>query len=69
MSEWISVNERSPLEGQWVDVSVRGARYCGVKHEKGVYTYHLYTGEDLSRLITYEVPATHWMPIPEQPNA
>jgi hypothetical protein len=76
MSEWISINDRTPdLEKETVDLWVvnkngRGKRLCGyhrlyseyVKGWRKTEDYHYYNMLHES----YEV--THWMPQPEPPK-
>jgi hypothetical protein len=69
MSEWISVKDRLPNDGEFVDIYIRstankkfGKRLTSVSYYKGKFIL----GEDVwSNSVLY---VTHWMPQPEPPN-
>lgn len=67
MSDWISVEDRLPKNGQMVDVWHLAGRHCDVEYIDG--DFHLYY-EEMGETVDCDViNPTHWMPIPGGPNA
>lgn len=61
MSDWISVEDREPKDGDWIlafDGSYHVAQFSN-RYPMGNYRYDC---------DTYDVKPTHWMPLPEPPK-
>lgn len=69
MSEWISVKDRMPEEGEPVLIRA-GANMIVAKHDgndKAWYPAGV-TGRDVDVVFCYH-DVTHWMPLPGEPEA
>ncbi len=67
MSEWISVDDKLPEDGQEVDVYC-GYRYTDVEFKNGVFNEVILDGDGDFDHIEPMNGVTNWMPIPESPK-
>lgn len=64
--KWISVKEGLPNEAQKVLFYHDGDYYVGVVQI--IYSDGYVVFKELSGAFMYNIPATHWMPLPEPPK-
>lgn len=72
-SQWISVNDRLPFDGQWVLIYIKEHLGCD-KYTVGLYSPGCYKNGDWLTMMA-DLPnidgsptATHWMPLPKAPT-
>jgi hypothetical protein len=66
MTEWISVQERLPEEGE--DVLIYTG-FAGVDHAwRDGPDFVLYRSDSYNEALVFNEQVTHWMPLPEPPK-
>jgi len=67
MSDWISVEDWMPGNGELVDVWTEGRRIPESSYEGGEFYTLGYDEHGVSCYDTLAENVTHWMPLPEPP--